>query len=75
VRDGIDVENTSGAVTLTKCKVKGCLAEGIDNGGPTTDAVDCTFTGNRIDVANDGTLTLTGGTFGTGGTSTLPAID
>lgn len=75
VRDGFDIENTSGAVTLTKCKATGCSAEGIDNGGPTTQATDCTFTGNRIDVANDGTLTLTGGSFGTGGTSTAPAID
>lgn len=75
VRDGFDVESTSGAVTLTKCKATGCSAEGLDNGGPTTDAVDCTFKSNRIDVANDGTLTLTGGSHGTGGTSTPPAID
>ncbi len=75
VRDGYDVTALAGAVTLTKCKASGCAAEGLDNSGTATQATDCSFTGNRLDVTNDGALTLTGGSFGSGGTGTAPAID
>lgn len=74
-RDGFDVASTATATSLVDCVARFCGAEGIDNSGPTTTATGGVFKNNRIDVTNDGSLTLTAVTFTTGGTNVAPVLD
>lgn len=74
-RDGFDVDSTATAASLVDCVARFCGAEGLDNSGPTTTATGGLFKNNRIDVTNDGSLTLTAVTFTTGGTNVTPVLD
>ncbi|MBK6941770.1 MAG: right-handed parallel beta-helix repeat-containing protein [Planctomycetes bacterium] len=74
-KDGFDVDATAANVTLDGCAAKFCGAEGLDNSGPSTTASNGVFQKNRIDVTNDGTLTLVAVSFTTGGENVAPKID
>jgi len=76
--DGFHV--TGAGTTLTDCKASLNSGEGLDNGAAGFSATGCTFKDNRIDVANDGTVTnaatfATDNKFKTGGTTTLQQVD
>jgi hypothetical protein len=76
--DGFHV--TGAGTTLSSCKAELNTGEGLDNGGGSTSVAGCTFKKNRIDVANDGTITNAASfadenTFTTGGTTQAPQVD
>jgi hypothetical protein len=73
--DGFDVLATSTNVRLETCVAKGCGAEGISNSGAATELANCIAKQNRLDFANDGSLTLADIEFVTGGSTTPPEID
>jgi len=77
--DGFDIATGNGS-SLSDCRATGCDGEGLDNSGTNTTATGCKFTGNRIDVANDGTISNDGtfvadNTFKTGGTTKAPQVE
>lgn len=75
LRDGFDIRSTSSNVRLESCVAKGNGAEGISNSGAATQLADCVAKQNRLDFANDGSLTLTDITFVTGGSTTPPEVE
>ena len=72
--DGIDIESGTGN-TVSRNDVTGCCAEGIENNGINTTVNNNVARKNRIDLANDGSGTESGNTYGTGGWTTAPEID
>jgi hypothetical protein len=74
-RDGFHV--VGARTRLERCRATACTGEGLDNGGLDTTVMACTFRGNRLDVANDGTFLNFAATnvFKTGGIIQLPQID
>lgn len=75
VRDGFDVESTADLVELDDCVARDCRAEGFDISGTNVTISNCVAKKNRIDFANEGTLSQTDITFTTGGAATAPEID
>lgn len=73
--DGFDVLSSAGFVSLDGCVATRCAAEGFENSGALTNLNACVAQSNRIDFANDGTLTLIATTFTTGGAQTPPEVD
>lgn len=72
--DGFDVQ--SGANNeLSNCTGGKNGAEGLDNSATNTDVSGGSFSGNRIDVVNDGTFANLGATFSTGGDTEAPQVD
>ena len=70
--DGFRIVASATGVVLDGCRASGAAACGLHNSG-TAAFTGCTFTGCRVDVADDGTLTDGGGnTFTTGGTDSPP---
>ncbi len=67
--------------TFDDCSAKGFNGQGFNNGGTNTALTGGSYTGNRIDIANDvgGGATfagpLTGVQFGTGGATTEPEVE
>ncbi len=79
LEDGFDIES-GGGNQIIDCTAIDCDAEGVDNEGQGTVLRGGTFTGNRIDIANDVSggatfATFAPGRYVTGGTDTQPEID
>lgn len=74
-RDGFDAEASATAAAFERCVATQCEGEGFENHGAGTTLTQCVAKQNRIDVANDGTLTLIATTFTTGGAQTPPEVD
>jgi parallel beta-helix repeat protein len=72
--DGFDLEGGLGNV-LEGNAASRCGAEGLDNGATDTVVDGGAFTGNLLDVVNDGTFDGFDAFFNTGGTGTPPAVD
>jgi hypothetical protein len=79
--DGFHVNAGSTGNSFNDCDATNCGGEGFDNRGINTDLTKCTFSKNRIDIANDHVngATFAGGLdgakFTTGGETTLPEVD
>jgi hypothetical protein len=76
--DGFHVEGATN--TLDQCSATLCTGEGLDNAGLNTTVTGCTFKGNRLDVANDGSFAnaatfATDNSFTTGGVAQAPQVD
>jgi hypothetical protein len=80
--DGFQVRGPGN--TFSKCTATACDGEGLDNGSTATVVTGCTFRDNRIDLANDATLSATfqnpadvtgKNTIGTGGPTTQTEVD
>lgn len=74
-RDGFNVSVFANSATLERCVATQCDGEGFGNSGTGTTLTKCVAKQNRIDVANDGTLTLIATKFTTGGDQTPPEVD
>ncbi|MCC7172340.1 MAG: hypothetical protein IT459_17980, partial [Planctomycetes bacterium] len=61
--------------SFERCVATKCDGEGFENRGAGTTLTKCVAKQNRIDVANDGTLTLIATKFTTGGAQTPPEVD
>ncbi|MBK6941515.1 MAG: right-handed parallel beta-helix repeat-containing protein [Planctomycetes bacterium] len=75
VRDGFDVESGANLTTLDDCTARDCRAEGFDISGTNATLSNCVAKKNRLDFANDGTLSQADITFTTGSAATAPEID
>lgn len=73
--DGFDVLSSADSASFDGCLATRCAAEGFDNSGTSTALNACVAQSNRIDLANDGTLSVANVVFTTGGAATAPQID
>ncbi|MBK6940694.1 MAG: right-handed parallel beta-helix repeat-containing protein [Planctomycetes bacterium] len=74
-RDGFNANVFSTDTSFERCVATKCDGEGFENRGAGTTLTKCVAKQNRIDVANDGTLTLIATKFTTGGAQTPPEVD
>jgi hypothetical protein len=73
--DGFNITTGSDNV-LDNCSAKGSVHEGLDNSGTNTDVIGGTYTGNRIDIADDGSFDLFENVkYVTGGQGFPPQLD
>lgn len=74
-RDGFNANVVATDASFERCVATKCDGEGFENRGTGTTLTQCVAKQNRIDVTNDGTLSLIATTFTTGGALTPSEVD